>query len=84
MCGTCNWHGEMQNEHKISLGKLEEGKTTRETSCRQQDIEINLKEIEREGLICINLAQDLISCGSLVKVICNRWCRKELQHCAFS
>jgi len=64
--GACSTYGEKRNGYRVLVGKCERIRSLRWPRLRwEDDIKMDLKEIGREGVNWINLAQNRTSCGLL-------------------
>jgi hypothetical protein len=70
----CSMHREKRNAYRILVGTLEGRIPLERHSSRLEDnIEMDLREIEWDGMEGINLAQDRDQWRALVNTVVNLW-----------
>jgi hypothetical protein len=69
---TCSTNGETRNAYRILVGSPEGKRPLGRPRCRRVDnIKVYLREIEWDGMVWINLAQDRDQWTALVNAVMN-------------
>jgi hypothetical protein len=64
---ACSIHGVKKNSYRILVGKPEgKGPVGRHRNRWEDNIKMNIREMEQDGMDWIDLAQDMISGGNTV------------------
>jgi hypothetical protein len=72
MGGTCSFHGEMRNAHKVLVGKPEEKRTLRISRRWWEDnIKVELREIWFGGVDWTHLSQVVDKWRALINTVMN-------------